>query len=134
MPNTPNPIDLMLDRRALVDLRALVEELIARIEAIESKYAPGEIEVVDVEVDLTPLPIHTHAQKKQANKRQPKLSLSEAILTHLKDNPSIDIHAFSAAHPSFKKQHMYGMLAGLAKRSKPLIIQDKENRAIYHRL
>lgn len=148
MQTEPNQIDLMLDRRALVDLRALAAEIIARMEAITAKYPAGTFEEPGVNwsepEELEPLPIKTlpgrrstqarRIPKKKAGKRQPAMSLSEAILNHLKDNSSINIHEFAAKHPGFKKQHMYGVLSGLAKRSSPLVAQDEENRAIYHRV
>lgn len=138
MQTEPNQIDLMLDRRALVDLRALAAEIIARMEAITAKYPAGTFEEPGVNgsepEELEPLSIKTRRiPKKKAGKRQPAMSLSEAILNHLKDNSSINIHEFAAKHPGFKKQHMYGVLGGLAKRSSPLVAQDEENRAIYHR-
>lgn len=141
MQNEPNQIDLMLDRRAHADLRLLAAEIIARMEAIEARYPPGTFETPGVNgsepeevLELEPLPIKTRRVQKKKARRQPALSLSESILNHLKDNPSIDIHSFAEAHPHFKKQHMYGVLGGLAKRSSPLVAQDKENRAVYHRV
>ncbi len=130
MSNEPNQIDLMLDRRNLIDLRELAAEIIARMEAIEAKYPAGTFEGAEPEPEPEPEPRATMKRGPKTKRININMTLSDSIRTWVASHGSINIHEFAKANGHFNKNSVYPTVRSMNKRGH--LRQDETDRAIYY--